>query len=59
MADRADKADRTDKADKADRADMPTIADIDDKSEIMTHSLTHSPPPPDSLLEDAIASKNL
>ena len=28
-------------ADKADRADMPTIADIDGKSEIMTHSLTH------------------
>ena len=36
-ADKADKADRADKADKTDRADMPTIADIDGKSEIMTH----------------------
>ena len=37
---KADKADKADMADKADRADMPTIADIDGKSEIMTHSRT-------------------
>ena len=59
VADMADIADIADRADMADRANsrviLPTMAYIDDKSEIMTDWPTHSQY---QLQGDAIASKN-